>query len=153
MIREFIYLSKRSNAVRIDDIQDGSKLRRGEPAAHCLFGVALTINSANYAYFQAQQELNQLKDSSQAIRIFNEELLNLHQGQGIEIHWRESFKVPTEEEYLMMVAKKTGGLFKLAVRLMQLVSTTTYDLLPLVELVGLIFQIRDDYQNLCSDKV
>lgn len=36
---------------RIDDIEDSSKLRRGVPVAHNIFGIASTINSANYVYF------------------------------------------------------------------------------------------------------
>ena len=35
----------------IDDIQDNSKLRRGVPVAHNIYGVPLTINAANYIYF------------------------------------------------------------------------------------------------------
>lgn len=38
---------------RLDDIQDGSPLRRGQPAAHTLFGEAQTINSANLAIIEA----------------------------------------------------------------------------------------------------
>lgn len=37
----------------IDDIEDNSKLRRGIPVAHSIYGVAHTINSANYVYFLA----------------------------------------------------------------------------------------------------
>ena len=87
------------------------------------------------------------------MQIFIEELLNLHRGQGIEIFWRDSLTVPTEEEYLLMISNKTGGLFRLAARLMQIVSPTTYDVRPLAELIGLIFQIRDDHQNLSSKEV
>ncbi len=39
------------NVSRIDDIEDNSKLRRGIPVAHHIFGVPSTINSANYVYF------------------------------------------------------------------------------------------------------
>lgn len=137
---------------RIDDIQDGSDLRRGCPAAHRIFGTAQSINSANYMYFLAQQELLKLKDSD-VMQIFIEELLNLHRGQGIELFWRDTLTVPTEEEYLLMISNKTGGLFRLAARLMQAVSSTTFDILPIAELVGLLFQIRDDYQNLSSEQV
>jgi hypothetical protein len=38
---------------RIDDVQDGSTKRRGLPAAHCIFGVAQTINSANLLFVKA----------------------------------------------------------------------------------------------------
>jgi geranylgeranyl diphosphate synthase type 3 len=40
----------------IDDIQDNSKLRRGVPVAHHIYGVPLTINTANYIYFLAMQK-------------------------------------------------------------------------------------------------
>ena len=43
---------------------------------------------------------------------------------------------------------ETGGLFGLAVLLMQLFSTNTVDLNPLMAILGLYFQIRDDYANL-----
>lgn len=137
----------------IDDIQDGSQLRRGFPAAHCIFGTAQTINAANYMYFLAQQELLQLSKPFEALRIYNEEMLNLHRGQGIELFWRDTMTVPTEDEYLLMISNKTGGLFRLAARLMQCASSTGHDILPLTNLVGLIFQIRDDYNNLCSDQM
>lgn len=93
-----------------------------------------------------------------ALSIFTSELLNLHRGQGLDLYWRddESRIPPTECAYLKMVANKTGGLFRLAIRLMCLVSETSYNydvVAPLVEKLGLIFQIRDDYRNLVCDDV
>ena len=87
------------------------------------------------------------------MQIFIEELLNLHRGQGIELFWRDTLTVPTEEEYLLMISNKTAGLFRLAARLMQAVSSTDHNILPLAELVGVIFQIRDDHHNLSSEQV
>jgi len=40
----------------IDDIEDNSKLRRGVPVAHKIYGIPLTINAANYIYFLAMQK-------------------------------------------------------------------------------------------------
>ncbi|KAG7409643.1 Geranylgeranyl pyrophosphate synthase atmG [Fusarium oxysporum f. sp. rapae] len=135
----------------IDDIQDSSKLRRGLPVSHSIFGVAQTINAANYAFFLAQQELPKLGDAL-AFEIFTEELLHLHRGQGMDIYWRDASICPTEEEYFTMVSNKTGGLFRLAVKLMQLASESDKDYVPLVNVLGVIFQIRDDYLNLQSGK-
>lgn len=87
------------------------------------------------------------------IGIFSEELLNLHRGQGMDLFWRNTMTTPTEEEYLLMISNKTGGLFRLAIRLMQAVSTTAIDLVPLMDTLGLLFQIRDDYLNLTSKTV
>nr|J7FIX8.1 RecName: Full=Geranylgeranyl pyrophosphate synthase idtG; Short=GGPP synthase; Short=GGPPSase; AltName: Full=(2E,6E)-farnesyl diphosphate synthase; AltName: Full=Dimethylallyltranstransferase; AltName: Full=Farnesyl diphosphate synthase; AltName: Full=Farnesyltranstransferase; AltName: Full=Geranylgeranyl diphosphate synthase; AltName: Full=Geranyltranstransferase; AltName: Full=Indole-diterpene biosynthesis cluster protein G [Claviceps paspali]AFO85420.1 geranylgeranyl diphosphate synthase [Cl len=134
----------------IDDIQDDSKLRRGVPVAHSIFGIAQTINSANLAYFLAQQELKKLSNPD-AFAIYTDELINLHRGQGMELHWRESLHCPTEEEYMRMVQNKTGGLFRLAIRLLQGESRSDRDYVPLVDTLGTLFQIRDDYQNLQSD--
>ncbi|GFF81383.1 geranylgeranyl pyrophosphate synthase [Aspergillus lentulus] len=135
----------------IDDIQDSSKLRRGKPVAHSIFGVAQTINSANYAYFLAQQKLSALH-STRANDVFVEELLNLHRGQGMDLYWRDTLTCPTEEQYMGMVLDKTGGLFRLAVRLMQLESHHTCDCIPLTNTLGKIFQIRDDILNLTASE-
>lgn len=48
---------------------------------------------------------------------------------------------------------ETGGLFKLIVRLMQLFTEFKGDLVPLVDTLGYLFQIRDDYCNLCVQEV
>lgn len=103
---------------RVDDIEDNSVLRRGIPVANNIFGVAQTLNSANYVYFKAMQDLTQM-GNPKLIEIFTEELLNLHRGQGMDLYWRDSLTCPTEADYLEMVGNKTGGLFRLAIKLMQ----------------------------------
>ncbi|XP_071808314.1 geranylgeranyl pyrophosphate synthase-like [Asterias amurensis] len=133
----------------IDDIEDNSYLRRGIPVAHSIFGTAQTINAANYVYFLGLQKTTELQHS-EATRIFMEQLILLHQGQGMDIWWRDTFVCPTEEEYKEMVLKKTGGLFGLAVRLMQLFSENKSNFTPLSDLLSLYFQIRDDLANLQS---
>ncbi len=88
------------------------------PVAHNIFGTAQTINSANYVYFLALRELFKLK-SPKAIDIYTDELINLHRGQGMDLFWRDTLTCPSEADYLEMVGNKTGGLFRLAVKLMQ----------------------------------
>ena len=139
----------------LDDIEDDSTLRRGNPTAHTLFGAAQTINSANYIFVCAFEELQQLQ-SPNAVAVFIEELKNLHCGQALDLHWKYHTHVPTVEEYMTMVDHKTGGLFRLCVRLMQGESrrkSEHIDAGRFVTLLGRYFQIRDDYQNLMSDEV
>ncbi|KAI4598038.1 geranylgeranyl pyrophosphate synthetase [Pestalotiopsis sp. 9143b] len=133
----------------VDDVEDNSTLRRGLPVAHMIFGTAQTINSANYIYFAALQELQKLKNPK-AVNIYMDELINLHRGQGMDLFWRDTLTCPTEEDYLEMVGNKTGGLFRLGIKLMQAESKSLVDCVELVNLMGLIFQIRDDYMNLSS---
>jgi geranylgeranyl diphosphate synthase, type III len=141
-----------TSSLLIDDVQDSSILRRGVPVAHSIFGTAQTINSANYVYFLALKELQNLANTDEAIDIFTNELLNLHRGQGMDLYWRDTLTCPTEDDYLEMVQNKTGGLFRLAVKLMQAESKEKgrVDCVPLVNLMGLVFQICDDYLNLSS---
>ena len=141
----------------MDDIEDSSVLRRGNPTAHNIFGLATTLNSANYVYFLALEKIIQhfpapaVRD---AVQIFAEQMIELHRGQGLDIHWRDSYICPTEEEYMEMIRRKTGGLFNMGVRLMQLFSKDDKrDFSHLVQLMGQFFQIRDDYANLLSSEV
>jgi geranylgeranyl diphosphate synthase type 3 len=133
----------------VDDIEDNSKLRRGIPVAHSVYGVPQTINSANYVYFLALEKTLGLGDQK-AVDIFTCQLLELHRGQGKELYWRDSTLCPTEDEYLKMIRQKTGGLFRLAVDLMQLFSENKSDFYPLLDCLGVYFQVRDDYCNLQS---
>ncbi|KAK2875663.1 hypothetical protein FQN49_001521 [Arthroderma sp. PD_2] len=133
----------------VDDVEDSSHLRRGVPVAHNIFGVPQTINSANYVYFLALEEIQKL-NSPEAINIFIKELMNLHRGQGMDLYWRDNLTCPTEEDYLEMVGNKTGGLFRLAIKLMQAESSVPIDCVPLVDLMGLMFQVCDDYLNLSN---
>ena len=81
-------------------------------------------------------------------------MLNLHRGQGDDIHTRDSTNVPTESQYISMVVDKTGGLFRLAVGLMQAFASQNKgtDFEPLVNNLGLYFQIRDDLINLADEE-
>ncbi|KAI8945492.1 terpenoid synthase [Xylaria longipes] len=133
----------------VDDVQDSSLLRRGLPVAHSIYGTAQTINSANYIYFCALQEVQKLNNPL-AVAIFSEEMINLHRGQGMDLFWRDNLQCPTEDNYLEMVGNKTGGLFRLAIKLMQAESKSPVECVPLVNILGIIFQIQDDYRNLAS---
>jgi len=143
-----------TSSLLIDDVQDNSTLRRGVPVAHNIFGTAQTINSANYVYFLALKELQNLENKDEAMEIFTTEMLNLHRGQGMDLYWRDTLTCPSENDYLEMVQNKTGGLFRLAVKLMQAESPEKgrIDCVPLVNLMGLVFQICDDYLNLSSSQ-
>ena len=171
----------------VDDIEDGATLRRGQPVAHEIFGTALTLNCANHMYFTALAKVMQLveappaeraatadiKAAAQAelVKAYTTELQELHIGQGLDIYWRDTFTVPTLEQYEGMVLQKTGGLFRLSLKLMlamrryeqavcsppaasanqmHLTPEKERELVGLVNSFSLLFQILDDYLNLKS---
>lgn len=80
------------------------------------------------------------------LNVIEEELLILHRGQGRELLWRDNIQCPTEDEYLAMVKEseylapivcasdpdcstETGGLLRIAIRLMMECATTNMDVL------------------------
>jgi geranylgeranyl diphosphate synthase type 3 len=137
----------------MDDIEDNSNLRRGIPVAHKVFGIPATINCSSYAIFLTLEKVHAL-ENPQAMTVFVGELLNLHRGQGQDIFWRDSMTCPTEEQYLGMVADKTGGLFRLAVGLLQAFATRhqTTNFHNVVNNLAKYFQIRDDFINLADEE-
>ena len=138
-----------TSSLLIDDIEDDSTLRRGVPVAHNIYGLPSTLNTANYVYVLALEKCMHL-NSLEATQIFTQELLNLHRGQGQDILWRDTGECPTEEQYRSMVLDKTGGLFRLAVGLMQCFSEDKTDYRPLLDSMAYYFQVRDDYMNIAS---
>ena len=54
----------------IDDIEDGSELRRGQPVAHAIYGIPQTINSANYIYFIALERVLSLQHIKVSFQTF-----------------------------------------------------------------------------------
>ncbi|CAF0780725.1 unnamed protein product [Adineta steineri] len=139
----------------IDDIEDGSELRRGSPVAHLIYGTPLTINAAELVCFLAIQKAYTL-DNPDVGRILIDHLVDLHKGQGYDIWWRENNICPTEENYYKMIDNKCGGLFHLALDLLKTCSPINFTdqkikaINELCQTFGLFFQIRDDYCNLVS---
>ncbi|EAQ85668.1 hypothetical protein CHGG_06921 [Chaetomium globosum CBS 148.51] len=130
-------------SLMLDDIEDSSRLRRGKPAAHLVFGTMQTINSAGFRFLNALEELTNSK---------LEELQDLYVGQSYDLAWTCNLSCPTEEEYLAMV---DGSLFRMLARMLdaQSDSPTKPDVVLITRfmtLLGRFFQIRDDYMNLTS---
>ncbi|KAK8824590.1 hypothetical protein WA577_006986 [Blastocystis sp. JDR] len=150
IIREIVN-SLHTSSLMIDDIEDNSKQRRGVPAAHEVFGVASTINAANFVYFLALERCRSL-NNDEAMNVFIKELISLHRGQGKDIYWRDTLQCPTLEEYRQMISEKTGGLMRLSIGLMQAFSENKTDFSSLVDSIGILYQIRDDYVNVMSEE-
>ena len=135
----------------IDDIEDDSVLRRGQPVAHLVYGTPTTINCANYYYFVALNKLVQNFPADQVqhlVKIYSEQMLRLHQGQGMDIYWRDAQLCPSIDQYMNMINLKTTSLFYFSLEMLSVFSNQKIDLKPLCTLLGDYFQIRDDYANL-----
>ncbi|KAI4197918.1 MAG: hypothetical protein LQ350_005621 [Teloschistes chrysophthalmus] len=160
MIKEVIKMLH-SASLMLDDLEDGSPLRRGKPSTHDVFGTAQTINSATYQYTEATALAAKLSNPA-CLTVFTEEMQQLYIGQSYDLYWTHNAICPSVSQYLKMVDKKTGGLFNMLTRLMLAesplirnkktspIGNDDYDFSLFSLLLGRFFQIRDDYQNLSS---
>ena len=89
---------------RIDDIQDNATLRLGIPVAHSIYGVASTINAANYLLLKGLKRVQSLNNPD-AITVCIEQLLQMYYGQGLEIYWCDNYTCPSLVEYKQMIKK------------------------------------------------
>jgi geranylgeranyl pyrophosphate synthase len=97
-------------SLMLDDLQDGSLLRRGKPATHTIFGTGQTVNSASYKICEALQEVLKL-DSIECVRIVVEDSKALYVGQSLDLHWTTNLVRPTLEQYLAALDKSTGPFY------------------------------------------
>ncbi|CAI5759747.1 unnamed protein product [Candida verbasci] len=148
-----------NSSLLIDDIEDSSQYRRKHKTSHLIYGIPLTLNCGNLMYFKALQQ-SQLLSNDSLIKlkisdILINEMLNLHHGQGLDIYWRDYLitldHLPSIQDYLNMVKDKTGGLFRLSTSLLNLFSEEKFDLIAVSNLLGILYQIRDDYLNLVDE--
>lgn len=73
----------------VDDIQDGSLVRRGEPALHRQVGVPLALNAGNWLYFSALKSLMRIPWSAvcecEAVDLAIDAMLLAHEGQAVDL--------------------------------------------------------------------
>jgi geranylgeranyl diphosphate synthase type I len=145
----------------VDDIEDGSELRRGKPCIHKIFGVDIAINAGNAMYFLPLLVLmrNNYPFKEKAYDIIIQEMINVSFGQAMDIAWHNSLADAdnlSEKEYLQMCAYKTGCLARMAAKLGALAAgadeKTIEKMGALGESIGVLFQIQDDVLNLVGEQ-
>jgi geranylgeranyl pyrophosphate synthase len=147
-----------------DDVEDDSKLRRGKECIHLLYGVDIAVNAGNAMYFfplavfRDYHKNKQVSDTMliRCYELYGQELLNVHLGQGLDIHWHQGKRSPSVQDYLQMCAYKTGVLARLSARLGALLSGASDEFIHHVgifaESIGVAFQIQDDLLNLTGEE-
>ena len=142
-----------------DDIMDKSKLRRNLPAVHIKYGEPTAILAGDFLFaksFEAMHDLDvDLKTFKELEMGLIDCIIDICRGQQLDIEF-ENKKEISEEQYLDMIEKKTGVLFRLAARGGTIIgkgsereinALTNYGMY-----LGLAFQIWDDYLDMSSDE-
>lgn len=143
-----------------DDIEDDASIRHGRKTLWKKWGLAQGINAGDALFSIAQLALLDLEHTCgqpialQAVREFNQTCLHLTRGQYLDIAF-ESSKSISLESYLAMIRGKTAALISLATHLGGLIAHQEENILNKLrqfgEVLGMAFQIQDDYLGIWGD--
>ncbi|KAK6503553.1 hypothetical protein TWF481_008567 [Arthrobotrys musiformis] len=141
----------RNSLVMMDDIQDGTPVRKGVPATHMVFGIAQAINTENMLLVKSCMELQQL--SPEGIKLYLEELCDLYTGQGHDLHAIFKAECPTVSELLRTIDGKAGRILTTISVLMRTEATINRDLEveELLIFAGRYVQVWDGYLDVLSN--
>ncbi|HNS49699.1 MAG TPA: polyprenyl synthetase family protein [Anaerolineae bacterium] len=145
-----------------DDIEDGSRLRRGRPAVWDVWGEAQAINVGDGLFALAHLAILRLSGGSvpaertlAAARALDDACLALCEGQYLDMRFEGQAEVGVEQ-YLEMIGLKTAALLAASARIGVLVATedagTAAALHGFGESLGLAFQIQDDVLGIWGEE-
>jgi geranylgeranyl pyrophosphate synthase len=146
----------------VDDIQDGSTVRRGLPSFHVQHGIPAAICAGNWMYFWPLRLLEKVEWSQtqkiQAYEFFNRALELGHYGQYLDITTKAN-GIPESrlaDLSIKTAELKTGTITALAFVLGAIAAGASRDQLSHIctfgSKFGLALQRLDDWSNLCSLK-
>jgi geranylgeranyl pyrophosphate synthase len=144
----------------VDDIEDGSKLRRGAAAVHIVHGVPRTINTGTWMYFWALDLVDRLplpRPTRERIREALAQALHRgHLGQALDLSVSIG-RMPRALVYRTVATStmlKTGALMELAAVAGALAAGASDDSIEAIaqfgRRMGLGLQMLDDFGNLTA---
>jgi len=128
-----------------DDVQDRDEVRRGRPAAWVRWGEAEAINAGDLMHAIALRTA--LRAGGDVVETLAAAVCDMIEGQSLDLAFEGRFV--TEAEYVGMVDRKTGALFRCAFQLGGRCAGVPDPVLATLGEVGLAvgrgFQMQDDF--------
>ena len=143
-----------------DDIMDNDDMRRGMPSVHKVWGEDVAILAGDTLFSKAfeiiiRTEGTSSEQNNHALATVADACVKICEGQASDMGFEDRFDV-TEDEYMEMIFKKTGALIAAATKVGAIMGGATQDVIDAMyeygRLIGLAFQIQDDYLDLASDE-
>lgn len=143
-----------------DDIMDDDDMRRGMPSVHKVWGEDVAILAGDTLFSKAFEMIITSKNTNseqnnKALATVADACVKICEGQALDMGFEERFDV-CEDEYMEMIFKKTGALIAAATKAGAIMGGADDDVIDAMyeygRLIGLAFQIQDDYLDLASDE-
>ena len=143
-----------------DDIMDNDDMRRGMPSVHKVWGSDVAILAGDTLFSKAFEIIIGSEGTSsaqinKALATVADACVKICEGQALDMSFEERFDV-SEDEYMEMIFKKTGALIAAATKIGAIMGGANEEVIDALyeygRLIGLAFQIQDDYLDLASDE-
>ena len=144
-----------------DDIIDRDEYRRGVPTTHVLYGEPMAIVAGDLLHAEAFRAIYRALDygleadvAVRALELLAWAAKRVSEGQALDMMFESTWDV-TARDYLDMIYLKTGALIEASAAMGALVATGDESYIEAARqygrLVGVAFQIRDDYLGVFGD--
>jgi len=139
-----------------DDVMDNADVRRGRPTVHRRWNSSAAILSGDTMLTMATQYMAQCDPTilPDVLKLFNDTAIQIYEGQQYDIDFETRCDV-TVEEYIEMIRLKTSVLLACACRMGAMLAGSPEARCDAMyrygELLGLAFQLQDDYLDTYGD--
>ena len=143
-----------------DDIMDDDDMRRGMPSVHKVWDEPLAILAGDTLFPKAFEMIILSKDAhptrvANALATVADACVKICEGQASDMSFEGNFDV-NEAEYSEMIYKKTGALIAAATKAGAIMGGADDEVVTALyeygRMIGIAFQIQDDYLDVISDE-
>lgn len=145
-----------------DDIMDKDEMRRGKPSVHKLWGEPMAILAGDTLFSKAFETVLETDTTNidpkrvvEALKTVVDSCIKICEGQALDISFEGQLDIK-EEEYMTMIYKKTAALIAAATKAGAIIGGGNDEQVKALSeygrLIGLAFQIQDDYLDVVSDE-
>jgi len=143
-----------------DDIMDNDEMRHGVPTTHNKFDMPLAILAGDVLYSKAYHTITAKSNlstnyTSELVKKLSKACVEICEGQVDDIKFAENKRIPTEQEYIKMIEKKTAVLFEVSCAMGAICAKKkpkdVKNLSSFGRNLGIAFQITDDLIGIMGD--
>jgi geranylgeranyl diphosphate synthase type I len=145
-----------------DDIMDKDEMRRGKPSVHMIWGEPMAILAGDTLFSKAFEAVLETgtdhvpsENVISALKTVVGSCIDICEGQAFDMCFEGNFDV-SEEAYMKMIYKKTAALIAAATKSGALIGAGSPEQVEALaeygKLIGLAFQIQDDYLDVVSEE-
>lgn len=141
-----------------DDVMDDSDMRRNRPSVKAKWNVNTAILSGDTMLTLATQQMMQVPDDKlrKVLDTFNDMAIRVYEGQQLDMDFETRCDV-TRDKYIEMIDCKTGALLGASARIGAMLGGASDADAEMCDrfgrLLGLAFQIQDDWLDVYGDSV